>query len=107
MSWQARWVFPCAAAKAWLHEDLLRRLKEIVRRQRSLTPGLRSADDLRHVSSNLLIRILASLGHRVKVSVVQIGYGGMGAQHFRLWHRPATIAAVFMCQSSLHKASSE
>jgi hypothetical protein len=28
-------------------------------------------DDLEHVSSDLLIRILASLGYRVKVSVIR------------------------------------
>jgi predicted XRE-type DNA-binding protein len=32
-------------------------------------------DDLKHVSSDLLIRILASIGYRVKVSVVKSGAG--------------------------------
>jgi hypothetical protein len=32
-----------------------------------------SNDDLQHVSSDLLIRILASLGYRVKISVVRSG----------------------------------
>jgi hypothetical protein len=30
-------------------------------------------DDLQHVSSDLLIRILASLGYRVEISVVRSG----------------------------------
>jgi predicted XRE-type DNA-binding protein len=75
---------PGAAAKECrVQEDLLRRLKEIVRRRkithaevanRAGTSRTRVTailkDDLRHVSSDLLIRILASLGYRVKVSVV-------------------------------------
>jgi transcriptional regulator with XRE-family HTH domain len=63
---------------------LLTRLKEIVAGQkfthaeiarRSGTSRTRVTailnDDLEHVSTDLLIRILASLGYRVKVSVVK------------------------------------
>jgi len=63
---------------------LLTRLKEIVRQQqythaeiarRSRTSRTRVTailnDDLEHVSTDLLIRILGSLGYRVKVSVVK------------------------------------
>jgi predicted XRE-type DNA-binding protein len=74
-----------AAAKEWqVQHALLKRLKEIVR-QREITHAeiARRAgtsrtritailnDDLEHVSSDLLIRILASLGYRVKVSVIR------------------------------------
>ena len=73
------------AAKEWqVQQMLLTRLKEIVRRQRvTHTEIARRAgtsrtrvtailnDDLEHVSSDLLIRILASLGYRVRVSVVR------------------------------------
>jgi len=69
--WQVQWV-------------LLKRLKEIAR-QRKITHAEIAKrvgtsrtrvtailnDDLEHVSSDLLIRILASLGYRVKVSVVR------------------------------------
>ena len=64
--------------------DLLRRLKQIAQRQkithaeiakRAGTSRTRVTaimnDDLEHVSSDLLIRILASLGYRVRVSVVK------------------------------------
>jgi predicted XRE-type DNA-binding protein len=74
-----------AAAKEWqVQHALLKRLKEIARRtgithaeiaKRAGTSRSRVTailnDDLEHVSSDLLIRILASLGYRVKVSVVR------------------------------------
>lgn len=76
-----------AEAKEWqVQHALLKRLKDIVRKQRithaeiarragtsrtRLTAILN--DDLEHVSSDLLIRILGSLGYRVKVSVVRSG----------------------------------
>ena len=63
---------------------LLKRLKEIARAQRITHAEIaRRAgtsrtrvtailnDDLQHVSSDFLIRILASLGYRVKVTVVR------------------------------------
>jgi predicted XRE-type DNA-binding protein len=76
---------PAAAGKEWqVQHALLKRLKEIVRRQRITHAEVarragtaRSRvtailnDDLEHVSSDLLIRILASLGYRVRVSVVR------------------------------------
>ena len=74
-----------ADAKEWqVQHVLLGRLKEIVRRRkitheeiakRAGTSRTRVTailnDDLQHVSSDLLIRILASLGYRVKISVVR------------------------------------
>ena len=74
-------------AREWqVQHALLTRLKEIVRRlrlthseiaRRSGTSRTRITailnDDLEHVSTDLLIRILASLGYRVKVSVVKTG----------------------------------
>jgi predicted XRE-type DNA-binding protein len=76
---------PGVAAKEWrVQHILLKRLKEIARQQkvthaeiakRAGTSRTRVTailnDDLQHVSSDLLIRILASLGYRVKVSVVR------------------------------------
>jgi len=76
---------PGVAAKEWqVHHILQKRLKEIAWRQkithaeiarRAGTSRTRVTailnDDLDHVSSDLLIRILASLGYRVKVSVVR------------------------------------
>jgi predicted XRE-type DNA-binding protein len=76
---------PRVAAKEWQFQHvLLARLKEITRRQkithseiarRAGTSRTRVTsilnDDLQHVSSDLLIRILASLGYHVKVSVVR------------------------------------
>jgi len=73
------------AAKEWqVQHVLLKRLKEIVRKQgvthaeiarRAGTSRTRVTailnDDLEHVSSDLLIRVLASLGYRVRVSVVR------------------------------------
>jgi predicted XRE-type DNA-binding protein len=74
-----------AAAKEWqVQHILLGRLKEITRRRkithaeiakRAGTSRTRVTailnDDIEHVSSDLLIRILASLGYRVKISVVR------------------------------------
>ena len=76
---------PRAEAEEWQFQHvLLGRLKEIARRdnlthleiaRRSGTSRTRVTsilnDDLQHVSTDLLIRILASLGYRVKVSVVR------------------------------------
>src|SRR5881398_1933685 len=76
---------PRVAAEEWqFHHILLARLKEITRRQkithleiarRAGTSRTRVTsilnDDLQHASSDLLIRILASLGYRVEVSVVK------------------------------------
>jgi predicted XRE-type DNA-binding protein len=76
---------PRATAEEWQFQYvLLVRLKEIARRQklthleiakRSGTSRTRITsilnNDLAHVSSDLMIRILASLGYRVKVSVVR------------------------------------
>ena len=76
---------PAAAAKEWqVQHVLLKSLKEVARRQkithaeiarRAGTSRTRVTailnDDLQHVSSDLLIRILASLGYRVRVSVVR------------------------------------
>jgi len=76
---------PRAAAKEWqVQHTLLNRLKEVVRRNRMTHAEIAKRagtsrtrvtailnDDLEHVSSDLLIRILASLGYRVKVSVVK------------------------------------
>ncbi len=82
----ARTLGLCSAeAKEWqVQHMLVKRLKEIARRQkvthaeiarRAGTSRTRVTailnDDLEHVSSDLLIRILASLGYRVKVSVVR------------------------------------
>jgi len=76
---------PRAAAEEWQFQYvLLARLKEITRRQklthleiakRAGTSRTRVTsilnNDLEHVSSDLMIRILASLGYRVRVSVVR------------------------------------
>jgi predicted XRE-type DNA-binding protein len=76
---------PAAVAKEWqVQHALLKRLKEIVQRKgithaqiaaRAGTSRTRITailnDDLEHVSTDLLIRILASLGYRVKVSVTR------------------------------------
>ena len=78
-------ALPAADAKEWqVQHDLSARLKEIARKQkythaqiarRSGTSRTRVTailnDDLEHVSSDLLIRILASLGYRVRVKVVK------------------------------------
>lgn len=76
---------PRVAAEEWeFQHALLARLKEIARRhklthleiaKRAGTSRTRVTsilnNDLEHVSSDLMIRILASLGYRVKVSVVR------------------------------------
>ena len=76
---------PRIAAEEWQFQYvLLARLKEIVRRRKlthlEVAQGAGTSrtrvtsilnDDLQHVSSDLIIRILASLGYRVKVSVVR------------------------------------
>lgn len=76
---------PAAVAKEWrVQHALLKRLKEIVDREgithaqiaaRAGTSRTRITailnDDLEHVSTDLLIRILASLGYRVSVSVTR------------------------------------
>jgi len=76
---------PAAVAKEWqVQHALLKRLKEIVRRE-GITHAQVAAqagtsrtrvtailnDDLEHVSTDLLIRILASLGYSVKISVTR------------------------------------
>jgi predicted XRE-type DNA-binding protein len=76
---------PAASGKEWqVQHSLLKRLKEIVRRE-GITHAQIAAqagtsrtritailnDDLEHVSTDLLIRVLASLGYRVKVSVTR------------------------------------
>lgn len=74
-----------AEAKEWqVQHALVKRLKRIVRGQkithaeiakRAGTSRTRVTailnDDLEHVSSDLLVRILASLGYRVRISVVK------------------------------------
>ena len=74
-----------AVAKEWqVQHTLLKRLKEIVQREkmthaqiaaRAATSRTRVTailnDNLDHVSTDLLIRILASFGYRVKVSVIR------------------------------------
>jgi predicted XRE-type DNA-binding protein len=74
-----------AAAKEWqVQRVLLKRLKEIARQRKMTHADIAKRagtsrtrvtailnDNLDHVSSDLLIRILASLGYRVKVSVVR------------------------------------
>jgi predicted XRE-type DNA-binding protein len=76
---------PGAAAKEWqVQHMLLKRLKEIAQRQKITHAEIAKKagtsrtrvtailnDDLQHVSTDLLIRLLASLGYRVKVSVVR------------------------------------
>ena len=76
---------PANTAQEWEVQDvLLKRLKAIARQRKIAHAEIaRRAgtsrtkvtailnDDLQHVSSDLLIRILASLGYRVKVSVVR------------------------------------
>ena len=73
-----------AAKERQVQNILLKRLKEIVRRKKVTHAAIAKRagtsrtrvtailnDDLQHVSSDLLIRILASLGYRVRVSVVR------------------------------------
>ena len=78
---------PKTEAKKWqVQYALLKRLKEIVGKhkvthaeiaKRSGTSRTRVTailnEDLEHVSTDLLIRILGSLGYQVKVSVVRSG----------------------------------
>jgi predicted XRE-type DNA-binding protein len=72
------------AKECQVQHTLLKRLKEIVRKQSithaeiakradtSRTPVTAILnDDIEHVSTDLLIRILGALGYRVKVSVVR------------------------------------
>jgi predicted XRE-type DNA-binding protein len=78
-------ALPAADAKEWqVQHELAIRLREIARKNnythaqvaaRSGTSRTRVTailnGDLEHVSTDLLIRILASLGYRVRVSVVK------------------------------------
>ena len=78
-------ALPAADGREWqAQRDLAARLKEIARKQkythaqiatRAGTSRTRITailnGDLEHVSTDLLIRILASLGYRVRVSVVK------------------------------------
>jgi predicted XRE-type DNA-binding protein len=75
-----------ADAKEWqVQYELLKRLKEIVKREkithaeiakRAGTSRTRVTailnDNVEHVSTDLLIRILASLGYRVRISVSRV-----------------------------------
>jgi len=77
-----------AEAKEWqVQYVLLKRLKEIVRRQRITHAEIAERagasrtrvtailnDNLEHVSSDLLIRILGGIGYRVTVSVSKSKY---------------------------------
>jgi predicted XRE-type DNA-binding protein len=79
-------ALPLAEVREWqVQNTLLRRLKKIVRThklthaevaKRSGTSRTRVTailnDDIEHVSTDLLIRILASLGYQVKVSVTKL-----------------------------------
>jgi predicted XRE-type DNA-binding protein len=74
-----------AEAKEWqVQHALLKRLKEIVQREKFTHAHIATKagtsrtritailnDNLEHVSSDLLIRILGSLGYQVKVSVTR------------------------------------
>lgn len=76
---------PDAAANEWrVQHMLLKRLKEIAQRQKITHAEIAKKagtsrtrvtailnDDLQHVSTDLLIRLLSSLGYRVKVSVAR------------------------------------
>ena len=76
---------PAITAKEWQAQHVLvKRLKEVARRQKITHAEIAKRagasrtrvtailnDDIQHVSTDLLIRILASLGYRVKVSVVR------------------------------------
>jgi predicted XRE-type DNA-binding protein len=76
---------PEVAAKEWqVQHVLLKRLKGIMRRKKITHAGIAKRagtsrtrvtailnDDLEHVSTDLLVRILASQGYRVRVSVVK------------------------------------
>jgi len=76
---------PAGDAREWqVQHDLAARLKEIARKQKYTPAHIASRSgtsrtrvtailngDLEHVSTDLLIRIFASLGYRVRVSVVK------------------------------------
>jgi predicted XRE-type DNA-binding protein len=76
---------PAATAREWqVQYDLLKRLKEIVQRKKLTHTQVANVagtsrtritailnDDLNHVSTDLLIRILGCLGYRVHVSVTK------------------------------------
>jgi len=76
---------PAITAKEWqVQHVLVKRLQEVARRhkithaeiaKRAGTSRTRVTailnDDIQHVSTDLLIRILGSLGYRVKVSVIR------------------------------------
>ena len=75
-----------AEAKEWrVQYDLLKRLKAIVQKEKITHAGLAKRagtsrtrvtailnGNLEHVSSDLLIRILGSLGYRVRISVSRV-----------------------------------
>ncbi len=75
-----------AEAKEWrVRYALLKRLKEIVGREKITHADLAKRagtsrtrvtailnDNLEHVSSDLLIRLVGSLGHRVRISVSRV-----------------------------------
>ena len=77
---------PASAAKEWqVQQTLLKRLKEIVRKEglthaevarRAGTSGTGVTailnDSLEHVSTDLLVRILGSVGYGVRVSVTRV-----------------------------------
>ena len=76
---------PAADAREWqVQHDLAARLKEIARKQKYTHAQIATLSGtsrtrvtailnggLEHVSTDILIRILASLGYRVRVSVVK------------------------------------
>jgi predicted XRE-type DNA-binding protein len=78
-------ALPAADVKEWqVQYDLAARLREIVRKQKythaqvAISSGTSRTrvtailnGDLEHVSTDLLIRILGSLGYKVRVSVVK------------------------------------
>jgi predicted XRE-type DNA-binding protein len=92
---------PASEAREWqVQHALLRRLQEIVRRQdithaeiarRAGASRTRVAailnDDLEHVSTDLLVRILGALGYAVKVSVLKSGTAAYtrGSFHAGSW----------------------
>jgi len=105
---------PRVAAEEWQFQHvLLARLKEIARRKKlthseiaKLAGTSRTRvtsilnNDLEHVSSDLMIRILASLGYRVKVSVVRSNEAAWLWQELRRpgrvprpWRRPLVLPA--------------
>ncbi len=78
-------ALPAAEAREWqVQHELAARLAEIARKQKYTHAAIASRSgtsrtrvtailngDLEHVSTDLLIRILASLGYSVRVSVVK------------------------------------